>query len=204
MSLSFLSNTRGKYLTKKLLELINDKVDAEEGKGLSSNDFTAELKSKLDGIAEGATKTMVDTAVNSTSTNPVQNKAVYAELGKKAATASPTFTGTLKAPTATAGTNDTQIATTAFVTNAVRTAVSAITGVSFSVVTALPQTGKAGVIYLLANNSGKSQNIYDEYIWTGTDFEKMGSTEIDLSGYVKSEDLQEITEAEIESWFKES
>lgn len=150
MSLSFLSNTRGKYLTKKLLELINNKVDAEEGKGLSSNDFTAELKSKLDGIAEGATKVTVDSAVSSSSTNAVQNKAVYTELGKKAATASPTFTGTPKAPTATAGTNDTQIATTAFVTNAVKTA------------------------------------------------------EIDLSGYVKSEDLQEITEAEIESWFKES
>lgn len=40
-------------------------------------------------------------------------------LNAKAALASPTFTGTPKAPTATAGTNTTQIATTAFVTTAV-------------------------------------------------------------------------------------
>ena len=42
-----------------------------------------------------------------------------AELGTYALLASPTFTGTPIAPTATAGTNNTQIATTAFVANAV-------------------------------------------------------------------------------------
>ena len=41
------------------------------------------------------------------------------ELTSKAPLASPTFTGTPKAPTAAAGTNTTQIATTAFVTSAV-------------------------------------------------------------------------------------
>lgn len=40
-------------------------------------------------------------------------------LGLKAPLASPTFTGTPKAPTATAGTNTTQLATTAFVQTAV-------------------------------------------------------------------------------------
>lgn len=42
-------------------------------------------------------------------------------LGLKAPLASPTFTGTPVAPTATAGTNTTQVATTAFVTTAVST-----------------------------------------------------------------------------------
>lgn len=37
-------------------------------------------KSKLDGIAEGANKTIVDSSLNATSTNPVENKAVYAEF----------------------------------------------------------------------------------------------------------------------------
>lgn len=45
-------------------------------------------------------------------------------LNAKAPLASPTLTGTPKAPTATAGTNTTQIATTAFVTTAVSTAES--------------------------------------------------------------------------------
>jgi len=44
-----------------------------------------------------------------------------ASLAAAAPTASPTFTGTPAAPTATAGTNTTQIATTAFVTSAVPT-----------------------------------------------------------------------------------
>ena len=49
--------------------------------------FTTALKTKLDGIATGANKTVVDTAISSTSTNPVQNKVVYSELSKKTTTA---------------------------------------------------------------------------------------------------------------------
>ena len=45
--------------------------------------------------------------------------ATAANLALKAAIASPTFTGTPKAPTAAAGTNTTQIATTAFVAEAI-------------------------------------------------------------------------------------
>ena len=41
-------------------------------------------KSKLDGIATGATKITVDSAMSSTSTNPVQNKVVQAALDGKA------------------------------------------------------------------------------------------------------------------------
>lgn len=43
-------------------------------------------KSKLDGIAAGANKTTVDTALSSTSTNPVQNKVVNTALSGKANT----------------------------------------------------------------------------------------------------------------------
>lgn len=37
-------------------------------------------KSKLDGIEEGATKIIIDSAISSTSTNPVQNKVIQSEL----------------------------------------------------------------------------------------------------------------------------
>ena len=60
-------------------------------------------------------KVTVDTAMSSTSTNPVQNKVVNTALSAKAPLASPALTGTPTAPTAEAGTNTTQIATTAFV-----------------------------------------------------------------------------------------
>lgn len=48
--------------------------------------MSADMVTKLNGIATGANKTTVDTAMSSTSTNPVQNKIVYAELAKKATT----------------------------------------------------------------------------------------------------------------------
>ena len=49
-------------------------------------DFTTAYKTKLDGIAAGANKTIVDTAMSGTSTNPVQNKAVFEALKTKADT----------------------------------------------------------------------------------------------------------------------
>ena len=43
-------------------------------------------KTKLDGVEDGATKTIVDDAMSDTSTNPVQNKAVKAALDSKLST----------------------------------------------------------------------------------------------------------------------
>lgn len=63
---------------------INNKVDKENGKGLSTNDFTDAEKTKLDGIEECANKTTVDASLSSTSTNPVQNKVIYSALSGKA------------------------------------------------------------------------------------------------------------------------
>lgn len=53
----------------------------------SANGFmSTAMYDKLSGIAAGANKTTVDSALSSTSTNPVQNKVVKAELDKKATT----------------------------------------------------------------------------------------------------------------------
>lgn len=49
--------------------------------------MSAADKVKLDGIAEGANKTVVDAALDAASANPVQNKAVKAALDGKAGTA---------------------------------------------------------------------------------------------------------------------
>lgn len=63
---------------------IGTKVDKVNGKGLSTNDYTTAEKNKLSGIATGANKTTVDSALSSTSTNPIQNKAVNTALSGKA------------------------------------------------------------------------------------------------------------------------
>lgn len=64
------------YTKEEINDLLNNKVDKVSGKTLSSNDYTTAEKNKLAGIATGANKTIVDAALSSTSTNPVQNQAV--------------------------------------------------------------------------------------------------------------------------------
>ena len=54
----------------------------ESASGLMS----AADKAKLNGIAKGATKITVDTALSNTSTNPVQNKVIHSALSGKAGT----------------------------------------------------------------------------------------------------------------------
>ena len=77
--LNVLSSFANKFAVK-IDSLFVRKVD---GKGLSTNDFTNELKAKLDGVEEGANKTIVDAALNGESANPVENKAIVAALAGK-------------------------------------------------------------------------------------------------------------------------
>lgn len=79
-------------------------------------------------------------------------------------------------------------ATKGYVDTSITTAISGITGVQFEVVQTLPATGDAGTIYLVPN-SGTTPNIYDEYIYVNNSFEKIGTTEIDLSNYVTNTQL---------------
>lgn len=112
----------------------------------------------------------------------------------------------LSVPTKTSDiTNDSDYQNETEVQALIDAALADITGVDFQVVQSLPATGEKGVIYLVAN-SGSSPNIYDEYIWvtpqSGTAyFEKIGSTDVDLSGYWAKTELTAITTAQIDALF---
>ena len=99
---------------------------------------------------------------------------------------------------------DNAFRTEAQVQEAIDAALDEITGIDFEVVTSLPATGKKGVIYLLSN-SGGGHNSYDEYIWvdsgSGTSgrYEKIGTTDVDLSDYWSKSELVAITTAEIDA-----
>lgn len=67
---------------------------------------------------ENTSNKVTSLSSSSTNTQYPSAKLVYDQLALKSNLASPTFTGTPKAPTATAGTNTTQIATTEFVNSA--------------------------------------------------------------------------------------
>lgn len=62
--------------------------------------------------------------------------------------------------------------------------IGGITQFDVEVVEELPEVGEKGVLYLVPNE-GSGGNIYDEYVWIPSteSFEKIGTTEIDLSGY---------------------
>ena len=73
---TIMTQVADRYTKEEINDLLNNKVDKVSGKTLSSNDYTTAEKNKLAGIATGANKTIVDAALSSTSTNPVQNQAV--------------------------------------------------------------------------------------------------------------------------------
>ena len=81
-------------------------------------------------------------------------------------------------------------------------AVGAITGFDFQIVDTLPEAGTKGVIYLVAAkddaNVETDTNEYDEYLWITDKFEHIGSTKMDLTGYLKEVDIAIITNDEID------
>lgn len=94
---------------------------------------------------------------SATSVIPIAGSGAFAELN------SPTFTGTPAAPTATAGTNTTQIATTAFV----QTAVSGVSGVTSVTATApLASSGGTTPDISISQASGSTNGYLSSTDWT--------------------------------------
>ena len=125
--------------------------------------MSAADKTKLNGVATGAQANKIESVkVNGTALTIDSSKAVNVDL--------------------------TAYAKSADVTKEIASAVSGVTQIDYSVVESLPSTGKKGIIYLVAN-SGTGSNIYDEYIYINSKFEKLGSRELDLSSYAKKTDI---------------
>lgn len=163
---------------------LNKKVDKVSGKGLSTNDFTNDDKSKLDNIDSRAqVNTIEKIKVNGT------------ELA---------ITG--KAVDITVPTDNNQLANGKGYQNAtevqalIDSAIEGITGIDFKIVESLPEEGEKGVIYLMAH-SHTTSDIYDEYIWLSASrtYEKIGSTDIDLSGYWSKTELTSIQNTDIDT-----
>lgn len=127
---------------------------------------TAFVKTAVDNAA-----ITIDSALSSSSTNPVQNKVINTALGNKANLASPTFTGTPKAPTASASTNTTQIATTAFVQSAIAAKIAA----AYKAKGSLAPSGITSSL-LVAANEGNVYNITGDFTTTADFVEGAGVT----------------------------
>lgn len=148
----------------------------------TDNNYTTTEKNKLSGIATGAQVNKIESIKVNGTAQTITDKAVDIAV--------PTNNNQL--------TNGAGYQTASQVQTAINSAISGITGIDFQVVASLPATGTKGVIYLVSN-SGTGINIYDEYIWVTNRFEKIGTTEIDLSNYYNTTNLLALTNQEIDT-----
>ena len=120
-------------------------------------------KTYVDGKATLSAMGVTATAAELNYVDGVTSK-VQTQLNAKAALASPTFTGTPKAPTAAAGTNTTQLATTAFVQSAVKE----------KVIAEVSNESSVSEISLTNLNLaiGKRYKLYISTAWTGSSKER--------------------------------
>ena len=193
MTIEYLDKSGLTLLISKIKTALGGKVDVESGKGLSTNDYTSEEKSKLSGIASGAQANVIESVkVNGTKVEP-SSKAVDISVPTKVSqlTNDSSFQNATQVNSMIAGKG---YQTQSQVQSLINSAVGNIASIKYEKVSSLPVTGSNSVIYLVAHSHG-TQDIYDEYIWIADTktFEKIGNTDIDLSGYVKSSGLTAIS-----------
>ncbi len=83
----------------------------------------------------------------------------------------------------------------AFITEKVKELFAAVGDLGFKVIKVeeLPEEGAVRTIYLVPASDPGTENAYDEYIWTDDGWEKIGTTDIDLSNYVDLTSAQTIS-----------
>lgn len=217
------------YYNQKLNTKFEGKVDKDGNKVLSDVNFTGAYETKLKGLEnytlptasaetlggikvgaglqiseQGTLSATGGGTADSVDWENVQDKpTTIAGYGITDASIS-NKTITLGSNSVTVPTNNNELTngagyqTASEVQSAITEAIGDITGFEFQIVEELPGTGENGVIYLISN-SGTGQNIYDEYIWTGTGYEKIGTTDVDLSNYWSKTDLVAIQNSEIDT-----
>lgn len=174
-----------------LLTLIkNNFVQKDGNKVLSDNNLTDELLAKIQG--DGDANIIESISVNGNILTPDGNKNVNINV--------PEVSTNIE----TDATNDVKAVSPRAVKSYVSEAIADIQGIEYKILTdgeyadGVPTvSGEKGVIYLVPI-SGGTNNSYEEFIYDGTKFEKIGTTEVNLDGYVLESELVEITNTEID------
>lgn len=189
---------------QQLVGLIKQKfVQKESGKSLSTNDYTNEDKQKLstlktynvatteeagllssanlnkiNSIDEGAEKNVITKIKRNGTLVNISNKEVDITV--------PTKYSELV--------NDKDLVSS----SQVKTLISEARHMKKEIVSTKPSTGEENVIYLVGPK-GSGNNIYEEWLYINGQWEKIGDTDtkVDLSGYLKTNDIKAITTEEI-------
>lgn len=216
MSIPYVGSVDTLYIIQKIKAVLDGSVtlgpgyvQKVDGKTLSTNDFTDALLTKLNGISDSAdavswSQTQQSGTKVATITINGTDIDVYVPAGQ---------TITIDDTMSDSSENPVQ---NKVIKSYVDTAVGAVVQIKFDAdTTGLGYTslsdlqtkhpvGAGGTIYLV-QNTGSSPNSKDEYFWNSAGstpaYEKFGTTDVDLSGYVKATDLVEITTSDIDTMF---
>ena len=206
------------YDDTALTSALADKVDKVTGKGLSTNDYTNAEKTKLQEIERGAKVNVQSdySQTDSTADDYIKHKPTFSTVATTGdyddlinKPEIPFYENKIEIQDGTSLSlvtqgekyiwnhkQDTLIFDNAPIENsnnlltsgAIFHALSLIGGLQLDVVEQLPTSNiDSNKIYLVQSQS--SQNTYDEYVYINEDWERIGNTEVDLSGYLHSTDV---------------
>lgn len=167
------------YFTNKIKALF---VQKEDGKGLSTEDYTTAEKSKLANLPADAEKNIIIGIQRNGLTITPSNRIVNIEVPVKVSDL----------------TNDSNFMSETEVLNAI----SNSQHMTKEIVDTLPTTGEQFKMYLVPVE-GDENNVYEEWLWINNAWEKIGDTAtvVDLTPYLKKTDMVAITDVEIDNIF---
>lgn len=189
---------------QQLVGVIKDKfVQKESGKSLSTNDYTDEEKQKLSTLKTYNVATSEEAGLlSSANLNKINS---IDEGAEKNVITKIKRNGTLvnvsnKEVDITVPTKYSELVNDKDLVSAtqVKTLISEARHMKKEIVSTKPSTGEENVIYLVGPK-GSGNNIYEEWLYINGQWEKIGDTDtkVDLSGYVKINDIKAITTEEI-------
>ena len=98
-------------------------------------------------------------------------------------------------------TNDSGFQTSTEVNSAIATAIGNINQFNVAIVSTLPTENIDNHTIYFMSNGGSDDNIYDEWMYINNNWEKIGTTAVDLSGYMQtSHPANGITSTDITNW----
>ena len=185
--------------------LDNALSDSSEN-GVKNYVIKAGLDTKQDTLTPGTNIDITGNVITTSSSKTWSSSKISTELGSKQ--------GTLSAGSRISISNENVISAASEINDSTTTSsntwsadkinsvISALNTLSFAVVQTLPtQDISTKTIYLVPKSTAQTNNVYDEYIYYNNAWEKIGDTEIDLSGYVQESELIPISEQEFDAMF---
>ena len=167
---------RGVRVDNVLLPVGEDKTVNIELAGFAKSEDLVDPLAKLEGIEENAEENVIETITVAGEQLVPTGKAV-----------SITFDSSYDASTTSE--NAIQHKVIAAVIEDLRGKISEIPKFRIQVVENLPDAGEIAVVYLKKDTGEETNNLYEEYIWTGEVYELLGRQELDLTDYVTTGEL---------------